>query len=130
KPEDVLGHQMHDLALAVAAAVRARPELAALISVHRGEVVAQRLDPHVDAVLGVAGHADAPVRVTGLDAPGDGHALQAALDAAEYLVAPGFGQNAHAAGLAAVAFLDRLQQPLGELGLVKTEEIVLLGALL
>lgn len=82
-----------------------------------GDVVAQRVPPHVDDLGGVAGHGDAPAAGTGVGA-GDGEIVQTARDQGQDLVAAGGGFDAQG------AVGDQLVQPAGVAG--QPEEPVLL----
>ncbi len=106
--QDVLADQVH----------RGRPQLGEALRVGavagRGDVVLQRVHPHVQDVLVVPGQRDAPVE----GGAGDGEVLQALLDEAQHLVAGRLGGDE--AGVLGVE-LQQLRAVRGE-----AEEVVLL----
>ena len=113
---------MMSLPMQVQPLVAARPVVPVGLGVvreaERGDVVAERVHPHVEDVVGLLGHRDAP-----LD-PGAAHAevLEPLLDDAQDLVLARVRPDAQPVGL------DRLAQP----GLVRREaeeEVLLLGPL-
>ena len=78
EPQDVLGDEVRRAAL---------PVVPPLGRVHIGQVVEQRIDPHVDRLLFIAGHRDAPAPGAGA---ADGHVL-GFFDAVDDLVTPRVG---------------------------------------
>ncbi len=109
--DDLLAHEVHPL-------VRLLPELHVLGGVIReaegGDVVGQRVHPHVEDVGGLLRHGDPPLHARAADAD----VLQALLDHGQHLVAPARGLDEQDLGA------DLLLQPRRVRG--QPEEVVLL----
>ncbi len=117
--DDLLAHQVQPLVgpLPVGlVGLAARPLRA---EAQRGDVVGQRVHPHVEDVVGLLGDRDAPLDPRAADA----EVLQAVADHRQHLVAARHGVDADALAVV-LAGLDLLAQPGAEVA--QPEEVVLL----